>query len=534
MIPDAFVPPNPPPPVVEQRLSAAAGVAVRVTSHGWAYRVTGNTLLPPDRIETLLLQADDPQQAVSRLSEAYKQAGYPLVVVTAQIEPEPARTGASDSAAPPPSAGARSVSIRVVEGRITELQAAGALQPYFSGLRDRADVTADQVLRQAILANDYANRQGQRVQIGFSPAEQQGGSVLQAITTPLPGYKPWTAALQLGNYGSRYTSSYVAGGNIAWRPGAGWEFTGNYLAGLPNWSSDSRGSLYHAAGLGASVATPLGTYGLSVQNTTYKLGRVSYPLNTAGQVRTGSASGSQLLYASERSQLRLSESFNHVENRVSVFDGAYTLTDQRYDYLTLGLAYTRGYSLGDLGGALTGTLSYNRGLSERAGSFLLSSAATAPTPQFRSYNFGLTVQQQLPRSFYAQAVLNGQWTEDTLPQQQQWVLGGLGNLTAYNAGVAVGDKGYSLRLSLQAPAQQWGGLSLTPNLFIEHGAARYAQIQGPWQRVTDWGVGLNLALPRAGTTLNLLYARPVSSSNIAAQTLNQQRAHVFFVLQQSL
>jgi hemolysin activation/secretion protein len=522
-----FTPPPSPPVVIARKLQGDAGLAVRASSRGWDYVLTGNTLLPAKRLQAILAQAADPQQAVAEISAAYRDEGYFLVAVTAQL-PEQS-IPASDE---PTASAARLVRISVIEGRVTQTELPAPVKPYFSGLSGKPDLTVDQVTRRAVMANNYAARNGEKLQTGFSPAEQPGGSVLTVNASPIPDFKRISGTLLLGNYGSRYASSYLAGGNVILHPGGGVELTANYVAGLPNWSRDSRGSQYHANGLGGSIVTPWGTYGLNAQKTHYQLGRISYPLNTAGDTDNISLNASQLLYASERSQLSLTQAFTHVDNRSTVFNGAYTLTDQRYDYASLGLSYTRGYSLGSLGGALVASYSYNRGTSARSGSFLLSEASTAPTPLFHYSSLNLSLQQQLPGGYIGQATLNGQWAQDTLPQQQQWVLGGLGNLSAYNSGVLVGDSGYAMRLSLQAPAHQWGVFTATPNAFIEHGAARYKFVSGGWQRITDIGVGLNLST-RFGTTLSALYAAPVKLENVPAQTAKASRATVFFVLQQN-
>ncbi|MGC8730959.1 MAG: ShlB/FhaC/HecB family hemolysin secretion/activation protein [Halothiobacillaceae bacterium] len=520
-----FVPPSKPPAVVEKKLPGYAGEAISVTSGQWHYVLTGNSLLPPQVLRGILAAATDPRLAVQAVSDAYRKAGYFLVAVTAQVETPADAEQASSSAV-------RTVTIRVVEGRISQLDAPPAEQPYFAGLQHNPTLTESDVTRAAVQASDFAARNGERLQVGFAPAEQPGGSALRVEATPAPDFKPVNGTLLLGNYGSRYTSSYVAGANVAAHPGGGVELTANYLAGLPNWSRDSRGSQYHLFGVGASVVTPYGTYGINAQKTKYQLGRISYPLNTAGEVQTVGLSGSQLLFANARTQLSLVEGFNHVLNRSTVFGGAYTLTDQRYDYASLGLKYTQGYSLAGLGGALIASYTYNRGTKARSGTFLLSAAPTAPNPLFHYTTLNLSLQQQLPHGYLAQLTLNGQRALDTLPQQQQWVIGGLGNLSAYNSGLAVGDTGYALRASVQAPTRQFGPFSLTPNVFVEHAAAHYQFVPSAWQRATDIGVGLNLST-RFGTTLTALYAAPIKRQNIPAATAQGLRATVFVILQQS-
>ncbi len=531
MTPDVqiFTPPHSPPAIIEQKLSSYAAEPIDVPSHGFRYVLTGNTLLSPDRLKAVLSSALDPKMAVADTLAAYRREGYYLVAVTAQFAGRsvPAVSGTQLSKADSP----QIVNINVIEGRVTKKNVPAEFDRFFN-ITDRPDLTTEMVTRRAIIANQYAARDGERLQSSFSPAEQPGGSDLTVTASKIPGFKPLSGSLLLGNYGSRYASSYVTGGNVLYHPGGGAELSANYLAGLPYWSRDSRDSQYHSQGFGGSLITPWGTYGLSAQKTHYQLGRSSYPLNTTGDTASYAVSGSQLIYATERAQLRLTQGFAHVDNRTTVFGGGYTVVDQRYDYVTAGLNFSQSYSIGGLAGSFSANYAYNRGTSARSGTFLLSDAPTAATPLFHYSDLSLTAQQELPSGYLAQATVNGQWAQDTLPQQQQWVLGGLGNLTAYNAGIIVGDEGYAVRLSLQSPSKEYGPFRVTPNVFVERGEARYHFVPGPWQRITDAGLGFTVSTT-SGTSFSALYAAPIRLEGVAPRSADASRATVFFVLQQS-
>ena len=126
---------------------------------------------------------------------------------------------------------------------------------------------------------------------------------------------------------------------------------------------------------------------------------------------------------------------------------------------------------------------------------------------------------------------------DTLPSYQQWVLGGVNNLTAYLPGTIVGDRGYLGRLALQGPQWSLGPMKLSANAFTEYGASRYSYIPvaAPmWQALNDVGASLSVALPVAHTSLMLAYAKPVGSRNVSAALRQGQQSHVFFYLQAAL
>ena len=510
-----FLPTAQPPAIHILAAPRQGAVPLVVDSHGYHYLVTGNTLLSDQRIHQILAQAANPQAAVGTLSTTYRKEGYFLVAVKAAVE-------------------GKSIHIMVVQGQLTEKNIASGLGWFYTGLQGEG-LTESTIIRRNILADAYSTRNGQQLQVGFAPAENPGGSTLNVGQTPLPRYRWLGGNLLFGNYGSRYTSNYVAGGSAYLRPGAGLEIDGSYTNGIPSLSKDSAGSTYYQGSVGISSITPWGTYGFTSQWTHYRLGQTA-PYYFTGNIVSYALNGSQLLYADTNSRFSVNEGYTIVGNKVTALQGVYTLTKQDYGYYTLGAAYSRIVHPSGMAGSATLGFNYNQGVTGYHGTF--TNAPGAPTPKFRYLTFNTNYTQSLPWGMSAQFTGNGQWAFNTLPQNQQWVVGGFGSVSAYYPGILVGDSGYSARLALQSPAAHHYGISATGSLFFETaGVTSYylSPRQAPWQNLSDVGVGLNLST-RWGTTISVLSALPVGHSVYPASTvvnLRKNRIDAYFILQQS-
>ena len=324
----------------------AAAAPIRVESHGYVYEVVGNTLLAPALIEARLAVAADPRAAFAAVNQAYQEAGYFLVAL---------RGGLRD----------QTLTIQVVEGRLTEVTGPEELQPYFKLLKDRPALGKNEVLRQGALAELYAGRQGQRPKIRFEPAEAQGSSRMVLTEEPIENAKPWSANLGVGNYGNRYSSRMLAQAGGSWRPGAGTELSLAYTVGLPNAYEDSQGSQYDSGSVGGSVVTPWGVYGANYSRAKYEIGGTAGGLLVPrGDITNWSLSGSQLLYADETSRWALTESFNSSDTTITVFDDAFTLTEQGYYYFTVGTTYNRSLQTFGYKSAFSAGLTLQQGLSD--------------------------------------------------------------------------------------------------------------------------------------------------------------------------
>jgi hemolysin activation/secretion protein len=510
-----FTPPEKPPIIRHLSGSEYGQKPLEIDSHRYHYVLTGNTLLPDIRIRDLIARASTPQGAVAAINDAYHQEGYFLVAIKAGVE-------------------GKQVNIQVIQGQITELQAPKGLRWYFSGVRNREDLSNDDLTYHSVLSNLYAQRNGYQMQLGLAPAQNPGGTALTVSQTPIPGYEPLSGSLIFGNYGSRYSSRYLTGGTLNYNPGWGINLNANFTQGLPSLTTASFGSQYETGGLGSSIVTPLGIYGFTSQWSHYKIGQSAAPLYPTGNIFTWSATGNQLLYASDKTRWSLNEAYTHVGYVSTVFSGLYTLVDQHYNYYSVGTQYNRGYSLLSKPGSATLSFTYNQGINGSHGT-LFNDVPGYPVARFHYFDTSVSLSQALPWGFSASLNASGQGAFNFLPQQQQWVVGGFGNLSAYYPGVLVGDSGYSARFALQTPARSFYGFSAMANLFAEAAGTTYTQLapqQAPWQSLSDVGIGITLQSPW-GTTITALSALPVGHNNIPQTTLSQNRVVAYFVLQQS-
>ena len=524
MTPDlpADVPVEPPQTTITLAAAQAPAQVIRVDSYGYHYEVIGNTLLDPEVIRTVLQDSVDPKAAFANLNQAYQKAGYFLVALRGNLDE-------------------KTFTIQVTEGRITAMDIPPNLQPYFSGLEERDDLTRSQVVRRAALAELYSARQVMRPKLKFEPAQEVGGSQITVTEEPIEGANPWpwSAGLNFGNYGNRYSSRFLVQGNAALRIGNGIELTGGYTHGLPNLNSDSEGSSYNAGIVGGSIVTPWGIYGASYNRVDYQLGKISEPLNTAGNYRTWNVYGSQLLHADEVWRWGLNEGYTHTDYSNIVFE-TIPLSDQNYNFVNLGTSFSRLVQPYELKGNLSGSLNYSRGIS---GTIKIvgqeykytSETRLVPDTDFNLFNWNVGYTQNLPASLVAGVSLTGQDTNTTLPLNQQWVLGGYGNLTAWFPGVVAGDKGMLGRASLSRN-WEWGPVTLTPSVFLEAGYSKLdfvpSRFQGT-QFLSDVGIGLAANL-KSGTSLTMGSAAPLGTRGTERYQTNDNRAYFYFNLNQSL
>lgn len=512
MLPVTTGPDQPPPAPIVQ---AAAPVLSRldVESHGYTYVVLGNTLLPEAEVRRALAQAKTPRDALADLRAAYLARGYFLVALVAKVDQQ-------------------QVLLRVVQGRLTHIDGPEDIARFFDGLKNDETVRSSDVIRRSLLAQAYAATNGKQPQIGFKPAPEVGGSTMQIEQKNAPDQRPVGASLTYGNYGNRYAGHQLAQAQFYARHN-GFSLQANYSRALTGMDENTRGAYYAAGGATLSWVNPWGIYQVDDQYTKYELGKAFAPLYPVGRIHVWGLSGTQYLYADDRTRWTVSEGAHAIHDQETVFQGFYTLRNQRYFVTDLGTDAS--WRLAGLAGrpaslAVGGQVKW--GGARAADGF--SPGTGNPTPHFRIYALNASVSQALPHDYVASFSLNGQHSTDILPSYEQWVLGGLNNIAAYLPGTVVGDRGYLTRAALQAPQWSLGPLRWRPTLYGEYGTARYTYVppKSPtWQRLADLGLSLNLDLPAAGLSAMLSYAKPVGASGVARSYRAGQRSHLFFYLQ---
>lgn len=512
----AFTPPPSAPLVVEIAPPRYGESSLSVASHGYRYVVTGNTLLPPKLIEQVLAAAVTPKDALRTLQATYHAHGYNLIAITGQEN-------------------GKAVAVTVFEGTITQVSTPDGLGWFFPYLEGRNDIKANELVYDQILAGAYAARSGKQVNVNVSPAENPGGTAITITDSPLPDYQPVAGMLSFGNYGNRYSSGYIAGGDVQANLTHGIQITANYMRGLPGLRSSSFGSTYYQGGGGISAVTPYGIYGFSATGTYFRLGQETAPLNPVGNIYTYTLNGSQLVYADTATRLSVTEALNRTSYTETVLSGYYTLLRQVYNWGTLGGTLSRAVTVSGQSGNLTASVNLNVGLSAPSGT-LYDNAPGVPTSHFRYVIASVSYQQNLPRGFRVNLVGQGQWAFNTLPSQQQWTLGGLGDMTAWEPGSVAGDSGYLGRLALDAPSLNRFRTEAQFGVFLETGGVTYttpAAGTAPWQTLIDAGVSLKLNLPYK-FTITAMAAVPLEHGGFNAvgeTSLRLNRINAFMVVQ---
>lgn len=488
------------------------GGQLDVESHGYRYAIRGNRLLSTAEVTAALQSGATPQAAVGALKKAYERKGYFLVALVGKEQ-------------------GTQVLLQVVQGRLTHVEGPHDVAKYFTGLKGNDKIRNSDVVRRSILAQAYDATNGEQPQISFQPAPEVGGSTMQISQTPLPDTHAVGGNVTVGNIGNRYAGHYLASAQGYLRHD-GVTLQASHSRALTGLDENTRGAAYKATTASLSAITPLGTFQLDTSDTSYQLGKKFAPLYPAGTIKTFGGSATQLLYADDVRRWTLEEGVHHIRDSEKVF-GFYSLRDQKFNVFDLSSDYSWRFggffkqpaSLSLSGGIKLGGARGNAGFTHDQGS---------PTGHFQVYTASAGITQVLPKDFSLQFSLSGQSSPDVLPSYEQWVLGGLNNLTAYLPGTIVGDRGYLGRLSLQGPAWKLGPLQLQPSVFGEYGASRYTFTPAntpTWQSLDDIGANLNISLPIANTSAILAYAKPLGSRHVASTLRDGQQAHLFFYLQ---
>lgn len=456
---------------------------------------------------------------MNRVSALYHAKGYMFIALRTEVH-------------------GRKVLLKIVQGQITRETIAMDLRPFFGGLKFKTNLRDDDIIYDSILAGAYAERNGDRLGIGIRPSSNPGGTLFSATTTAIPRYFPLTGNIFVGNYGSRYSSRYLAGGAISYSPGYGINLGINGAQGLPSLTHASAGSQYTQGNLNANTITPWGNYGFTAGWTHYRIGKIAYPLNPTGNIFTWGLTGSQLLYGTYQSRWSVNEGYNHVSNQVkvyqSIFAGGYPLTTQNYNYFSLGSQWNSSYDLLGATGSYGASCTYNQGVNGSHGT-LVNGIPSLPAARFHYFDATIMVTQPLPLGMSASFTASGQGAFNTLPSQQQWVLGGFGNLSAYYPSVLVGDSGYSGRFLVQSPSWRFHGFRVNGSIYAEVGAVTTTFIAPhthPWQSLSDVGLGVNISSPW-GTTLSALSAVPTGHIHVNKAVLTSNRVYAYFVLSQN-
>lgn len=407
------------------------------------YQIDGNTVLDGETVEKAVYpflgpskNVDDVEQARASLENAFRQAGYPTVVVS--IPEQDVEEG--------------TVRLQVLEGAVEYLHVTGSRYYALGKIREQVPaLTAGQVPHMPTVQaqmNTLAQQSSDRsvtpiFRAGSTPGKVEvelkvedqlplhGGVEINGRNTENTTRTRLISALRYDNLWQKFHSASIQYQVSPENSNEVDVWSGTYV--MPTGWSDTRLAFY---GIGISSSTDLGA---SVGGTSV--------------VGTGSIYGARLVKP-------LPERGNYSHSLILGFD--YKSFDQAVSLAGQDLApspisyapFTVGYdgtwrteqSIGSL--SLAGHFSV-RGLGNDQQEF--SDKRAGARPNYFYFTADLKHQQKLPEDFRLLTRASAQATESPLISNEQFAVGGAQSVRGYHQTQQLGDHGLNLSLELHSP-----------------------------------------------------------------------------------
>ncbi|MES2489780.1 MAG: hypothetical protein V4607_08300 [Pseudomonadota bacterium] len=514
-----------PPPATPQQgtveqLQSQASSGITVAFQNYQLHVAANNILDEAAVQKAVAAADNLSNAVRNIGAAAYLAGYPASQVTYALS-------------------GPDLYVLVVPGKISGIRASEALKPYLNGL-EGADPMRDSDLEgKRTLASMAADRAGVTVFPVFEP-DGNGGQVLDFEKNNQRS-DPTTIRVEFGNPGSRYTSRYF--GDLEIKTASVWgdEFRVFAREGFQHLDAQDKPGDYHEQNVGWNRVTPWGVFGVNGRNINYNYTApcavascTPATLDINGRIWIGEALWLYPLYSSFNSRWTVQAKVDRtskegkIEPNPDVGIAAATYQRELYTSAEVSTIYSRNFNLG-FNWNFTGGAVVRKGFGDDD-----VSIATAPihgNEGYLLYRPSATLKLFWTDKLVSGIEASGQFSSDSVPEQQQWVLGGLGNLTSSLPGVVVGDKGYLGRFYTELSLPITDSLKIVPKAFIERGAASYAHpssaAQDGNQTLTDAGLEMGLKFGQF-VDATLGYAKSIQDENISEAVKATSDAQLYF------
>lgn len=505
---------NPPKAVTPLRLEGEAapkGPAnndVRIVVK--AIHVSGNSVFTAGELEALVANLiggehtlAELDQSTARITAYYRERGY--LVARAYLPEQEIKEGV--------------VVINVLEGvvgqqrlnnqaRLTD----GRAKSYLSGSESGDVLQSKPVDRALLLLADTPGVGGARATL--QPGASVGTSDLIFDLTPSA---PYTANVELDNYGNRYTGEYRLGGALALNSPLK---IGDQLS-LRALTSDQ--NLTYAR---IAYSIPLGGSGLRMgaafSDTRYRLGKEFAILLARG---TATSSSLYAVYPFIRSLTsNLSGTLTWEDKKLNDQTGApISAIDKRVQLANLGLAGNHQDALGGAGVSSFDLSLVSGRLSMDAVSLALDAAPTSAQSNgmFTRLAYNLNRLQRLTDTNTLSVALSGQQASKNLNSSEKFSLGGAYGVRAYPQGEGSGDAGWLTNLELRHSFKN----TLQGVMFYDAGSVMINRNQfvvgANTRNISGAGVGANANLSGAQIKAYLAWRTSGGQPTSEPATLNR-------------
>lgn len=493
------LPPSVPPHVahptgLESRYDRPQTGTVQVHIADQTIQITGNTYLTKKQIEKVANLVDSPAKFIYLLGVLYRAGGHPFVNIQYAREPV-----------------SHHIYVIVNQGYLDEIKAPPLLKPFFEPFKNQPDLTPQDFKAAQILAGIKAKRAGVKVSSKFKIRKGLPQAfILDMKTKPDPAHNRLLWTTSFGNPGNRFLGRYFGFTGLQFNAPNGDVLGLTYGRSFTGLGKAHGGKDYNYWQASYSTINTFGLYGVSGSYTHYQLNnQYGFGETQRAKTFTGSMQGSQFLFATKATRWLINEKLKYVDTTTAVTDAPLTQTfpsglvfpvkgqktiDERYGVFQLGMTLNHSRLL--FGQIATIQLSgdYKRGFAGKINDL----AGTNRQTDFNIFAGQMQLIYRLAWKMRFDLLVKGQRSIDKeVPQQEQWVLGGPGKLSAYLPGILIGDTGTYGRFSFRLPVLDLGPFSWGLTLFTEGGTATYADRTGSRsavRAVADAGVKLEFKI----------------------------------------
>ncbi|MDB5976517.1 MAG: hypothetical protein JWR07_3277 [Nevskia sp.] len=402
-------------------------------------------LISAARLSEDVAKADTVSDAVRTIGYLYYVSGYPAELTSYAL------------------ADPQNLYVRVVPGCISEVRAPSGYQPFLSGLPSHSPLTDASLERARALADVLGERSGEKYTASLTAAGPD--SVLLDLGPPSQGTGQTLVRGDFSNYGNRYSGPYLADASLRRSFSSGDEvvlsgITSVRFLGLGGSNSEP----YHEGDIQWSHITPIGLFSLDGRYADFA--QDDQGLRLSGTLSTGSISWLFPVYADFRQRINILSKLDRNHEAAHAEDPPGTeLLSELYNSAELNGSYVwrtvtdgrqRWFSI---------TATARKGLSSR------SQGTTSNTGYFLGRS-SLSGQYDLTAHIGLLANADFQFGGSSVPQLEQFVIGGPASAHAYEAGAGVGDRGMNLRLATEVKANADSFLErygVRPKIFVEYG-----------------------------------------------------------------
>ncbi|MCK8815575.1 heme/hemopexin-binding protein HxuB [Haemophilus influenzae] len=440
----------------------------------------------------------DLSNLANEISEFYRHNNY--LVAKAILPPQEIEQG--------------TVKILLLKGNVGEirLQNHSALSNKFVSRLSNTTVNAsefilkDELEKFALTINDVP---GVNAGLQLSAGKKVGEANL---LIKINDAKRFSSYVSVDNQGNKYTGRYrlAAGTKVSNLNGWGDELKLDLM-------SSNQANLKNARIDYSSLIDGYSTrFGVTANYLDYKLGGNFKSLQSQGHSHT---LGAYLLHPTIRTpNFRLSTkvSFNH-QNLTDKQQAVYAKQKRKINSLTAGIDGswnlikdgTTYFSLSTLFGNLANQTN------ERKHN---ATEDFQPKSHFTVYNYHLSHEQILPKSFAFNIGINGQFADKNLESSQKMLLGGLSGVRGHQAGAASVDEGHLIQTEFKHYLPVFSQSVLVSSLFYDYGLGKYYKnsqslAQSVKNSVKLQSVGAGLSFSDAGSyAINVSVAKPLDNN----------------------